>query len=166
MQVLVAERTKWLLFALWCLLWILVVAKSLQPDLQLPLGLPDKLVHFGTYALMAALVAGLSAMYRAAFWFWAALAVVMGGLLELGQGFVPSRSLELGDFLANAAGAGCGASCHLLDNCRGPAPLPTLYRPLRDCFAALPSHSSDAGDVWSRKATNDRRRASRQCRKQ
>jgi VanZ family protein len=33
----------------------------------------------------------------------------MGGLLELGQGLIPSRSLELGDFLANAAGAGCGA---------------------------------------------------------
>jgi VanZ family protein len=108
LQVLVAERTKWLLFALWCLLWILVVTKSLQPDLQLPLGLADKLVHFGTYALMAALVAGFCHV-PGRIWFWAALAVVMGGLLELGQGFVPSRSLELGDFLANAAGAGCGA---------------------------------------------------------
>jgi VanZ family protein len=108
LHVLVAERTKRLLFALWCLLWIVVVAKSLQPNLQLPLGLPDKLVHFGTCALMAALVAAFCHVPRR-IWLWAALAVVMGGLLELGQGLIPSRSLELGDFLAKAAGAGCAA---------------------------------------------------------
>jgi VanZ family protein len=44
----------------------------------------------------------------------AALGPVLGGLLEIAQAFVPGRSPELGDAIANSAGALVGAFAGML----------------------------------------------------
>ena len=59
---------------------------------------------------------------------WAAFVVLMGGLVEIGQHFVPTRSMELDDFLADSAGAACGALLALLW-------LVAVVRPLRRAAA-------------------------------
>lgn len=127
MDWLLAERTKRTLFALWCLGWAMVAVKSLQPDLQLPMSLSDKTVHFAAYAFMAAAVAGFCHAPGRIIG-WAAATVALGGLLELGQEFVPSRTADLADLAADAAGAACGALLALLW-------LFLVVRPLRPSLA-------------------------------
>jgi hypothetical protein len=51
------ERAKRTMFALWCLVWPVVLVASLRPLQQMPFGLPDKLIHFACYAAMTAAVA-------------------------------------------------------------------------------------------------------------
>ena len=96
---------------------------SLRPMPELAAGLSDKWLHFLTYAVMTAAVAGfchqLAGVLR-----WAAFAVLVGGMVEIGQHFTPARSMELGDFLADSAGAACGVLLALLW-------LVAVVRPLR-----------------------------------
>lgn len=66
----------------------------------------DKLVHAGLFAVLAVLVS-LAADRRPAWWAWAGSALY-GALTEFEQWFVPSRSMSVGDFLADAAGAAIG----------------------------------------------------------
>lgn len=109
MPILVEERTKRVLFGLWCLVWLAVLIVSLRPMPELAAGLSDKWLHFVTYAVMTAAVAGFChrpvGVLR-----WAAFAMLMGGLVELAQHFVPARSMELGDFLADIGGVACGVA--------------------------------------------------------
>lgn len=68
----------------------------------------DKLVHFCEYLLLAWLLlrsfrAERPSRLRA--WLWA---TAYGALIELIQAFLPWRSAELADALANAIGAGLG----------------------------------------------------------
>ena len=77
---------------------------SLRPLQQLPFGLSDKLIHFTGYWAMAAVVAGFCHEARGVLR-WGVFAVVVGGLVEIGQHFVPMRSMDFDDFLADAAGA-------------------------------------------------------------
>jgi VanZ family protein len=44
---------------------------------------------------------------------WAGFAVLLGGLVEVAQHFLPPRTMELGDFLADSAGAAIGAAVAL-----------------------------------------------------
>ncbi len=94
----------------------------------MPFGASDKLLHFATYAAMAAAVAGFCHGARGVLG-WAALAAVLGGAVELGQRFVPTRSADLGDFLANLGGVGSGALLALLW-------LAVVVRPLRRVAAS------------------------------
>lgn len=89
----------------------LMAAIALASHAPLPVGLPgpgDKLVHAAVFGLLAAL------------WYWArrgsdgagraastatALAVLWGALDEAHQSFVPGRTADLFDLLADAAGA-------------------------------------------------------------
>lgn len=128
MWILVDERTKRVLFGLWCLIWIGVLVGSLQPVQELPLGMSDKLVHFLCYAAMTAAIVGFCHDARGLLG-WAAFVVVMGGLVEIGQHFVPTRSMDLDDFLADAAGAAVGTLLALLW-------LVAVVRPLRRAAAA------------------------------
>lgn len=92
---------------------------SAQPQLpSLPSQVSDKHVHAATYAGLAALacramaggaMAGLTA--RAAVGAWA-VAVAYGATDEYHQSWVPGRTPDLGDWLADAAGAaGAAAAC-------------------------------------------------------
>lgn len=90
----------------------LIVVASHRPRLASPGGIPhlDKIVHFSVYGLLATLVVrngGTSAKdsnWRAALW---ALALVsaFGASDEWHQSFVPGRSVELADWLADTLGA-------------------------------------------------------------
>ncbi len=65
----------------------------------------DKLVHATLFAVQAALAA--RALREASRPWWPALvgAIAFGALTEYQQHFIPSRSMELGDFLADSTGA-------------------------------------------------------------
>lgn len=68
----------------------------------------DKIVHAGLFAVQAMLGAwALDESRRAA---WPALvgAIAFGALTEVQQQLMPSRAMELGDLLADAAGAFIG----------------------------------------------------------
>ncbi len=68
----------------------------------------DQIVHAGLFAVQAALGAwALAASRRPA---WPALVgtIVFGAVTEVQQQLMPSRAMELGDFLADAAGAAIG----------------------------------------------------------
>ena len=123
MRLLIDERTKRTMFGLWCLTWMVVLVVSLRPLQQMPLGLPDKLIHFAGYAAMTAAVATFChealGLLR-----WSAFTIVMGGLVEVAQHFAPMRSMSFDDFLADAAGAVCGLTLALLW-------LAVVVRPLR-----------------------------------
>ena len=128
MTILVAEWTKRILLGLWCLTWLVVLIVSLRPMPALAADLSDKWLHFLTYAIMTAGVAGFchrpGALLR-----WAAFAILMGGLVELAQYFVPSRTMELGDFLADLGGVAVGLALAGLW-------LAVVVRPLRRVAAA------------------------------
>ena len=121
------ERAKRTMFALWCLAWLVVLIGSFRPLQQMPFGLSDKLIHFACYAAVTAAVAtfchGAGGVLR-----WSAFTIVMGGLVEVAQHFVPMRSMSFDDFLADAAGAACGLLLALLW-------LAAVVRPLRRAVA-------------------------------
>jgi VanZ family protein len=97
------------------LMGIIFYLSSLPDPGGPPGGLSDKTVHFGTYAALAALMVRALADGRAD-------AVTAGRMLlaitaaafygvsdELHQRFVPGRSPEIADVLADAGGAAAGA---------------------------------------------------------
>ena len=108
MRILVEPRTKLVLFALWCLAWLVVLVASLRPIQELPLGMSDKLLHFLCYAGMTAAVAGFCHEVHGVLR-WAVVGIVLGGLVEVAQGRRPPRSMDLGDFLMDGAGVATGA---------------------------------------------------------
>ena len=121
------EKTKRAFFALWCVGWLVVAVKSLEPNIWLPLGLSDKAVHFSAYAVMAAAV-GTFCHVPGRILGWVGLTVAISGLLEVGQHFVPSRTMDIFDLAANASGAVCGALLALLW-------IGLVVRPLRPSLA-------------------------------
>ena len=75
-------------------------------------GLNDKVLHFSAYTLLAAvpvfgfpLRTGLPA---------AAAMILLGAILDLAQNFVPGRSFDLYDILANTLGVLIGIALGLL----------------------------------------------------
>lgn len=64
----------------------------------------DKIVHFVVYGLLATLVCRLGRGWRAAGWAWLVVAA-FGATDEWHQSFVPGRSTELLDWVADALGA-------------------------------------------------------------
>jgi len=99
----------------WALGWAWVIEVLMlwphPPNVPEPfrfIGL-DKLVHATLFGVQAALT--VRAMRGSGRPSWMALVavVVFAAGTEIGQHFVPSRSAELADFLADSAGAGIGA---------------------------------------------------------
>jgi VanZ family protein len=127
LRLLVDNRVKRALFTLWCVGWLVVFAVSLRPIEELPYGMSDKLLHLLSYAAMTAGVAGFCHERRGVLG-WAGFAVLLGGLVEVAQHFLPPRTMELGDFLANGTGAMIGAAVAL-------AWLGVVVRPLRRAAA-------------------------------
>ena len=90
-----------------------------MPSSMLPrqLGMMDKAVHFGVYAVLAGLVLVASSRQRVALksLTLTVLAVVaFGAVDEWHQRFIPGRSTELADWLADSLGAVAGAGAALL----------------------------------------------------
>jgi VanZ family protein len=71
------------------------------------LPVSDKVLHFTAYLVLATLAAWAQRGWRASIWFAAGLALLGAGL-ELAQYFVPGRSPEVADELANVLGVCCG----------------------------------------------------------
>ncbi|MBD3410041.1 MAG: teicoplanin resistance protein VanZ [Ignavibacteriales bacterium] len=95
----------------------LLVATSLPQSAAPELVFSDKLVHFGAYAGLSALLSLALAYQRK--WrrlatsplAWAAaIAILYGAFDELHQAFIPGRSCEFLDLVADALGAGVGAA--------------------------------------------------------
>ena len=129
--------------------WMLAITlASDQPKLPSPSNIPsfDKVAHFGAYGLLATLwVRAFAARWqpgRAAFLAWA-VAAAFGVSDEFHQSFVPGRSTELADWLADA----CGAAVAVLAYCFWPAYRRLLDRPLERRAAA--STEAAAGSAVS-----------------
>lgn len=77
------------------------------PRLLRSLGF-DKIVHAVLFAVQAMLGAWALAERRRSAWPALVGAIAFGALTEVQQQLMPSRAMELGDFLADAAGAVVG----------------------------------------------------------
>ncbi len=79
---------------------------AVPPSLDI-VGL-DKIVHAALFGVQAALAA--RALRTDARPWWPAFVgvVVFGAFTEFEQSFIPTRSMEMGDFLADAVGAAVG----------------------------------------------------------
>lgn len=97
--------------ALLAALLFYVSSRPVPGALAPPAGL-DKVVHFAVYAVLGAFCARAfeGAGVRAAVLWGAALASAWGVLDEVHQSFVPARSAEALDALADAAGSLAGAA--------------------------------------------------------
>jgi VanZ family protein len=122
-RLVIDERVKRTMFALWCLAWLVVLVASLRPLQQMPFGLQDEMIHFACYAATTAALATFCHEVRGLLR-WSVFTVVMGGLVEVAQHFVPARRPSFDDFLADAAGVACGLLLALLW-------LAVVVRPLR-----------------------------------
>jgi VanZ family protein len=111
--------TYWLpLVAYIALIFILSSLSSMPFDPSI--GLPDKLVHFCEYFVLAALTARAlhSLPWPGSMWLTLLLTVLivgaLGGLDEWYQSTVPNRTPELLDWVADAAGGLLGGMTYLL----------------------------------------------------
>lgn len=102
----VAARRRWRARVWPILIAGLIVAASHRPKLASPGDIPhlDKMVHFAVYGLLATLVCRNGAGWRAAAGAWLIVAA-FGATDEWHQSFVPGRSVELADWLADTLGA-------------------------------------------------------------
>jgi hypothetical protein len=82
-----------------------VIFGSLLPSVSAPVG-NDKLMHLCAYLALAVWFGGV---YRPARYPWVAAGLLaLGGGIELVQGRLSYRSMELDDMVANAAGVVAG----------------------------------------------------------
>jgi VanZ family protein len=103
---------RWGAFAVWAAtVWLLSSRSDPKRDLHWPWEVPDKLVHGLVFAVGGALAC---AAFRTGTVRSPALAAILccavwGFVDEIHQGFVPGRSTEVGDLLADVTGATAGA---------------------------------------------------------
>ena len=96
-------RSLWLVGGI--LLVLAVVIGSLAPSVRAPLG-NDKLSHLSAYLGLAIWFGGV---YRPARYPWVAAALLaLGGAIELAQGMLKYRSMEMADMVANTIGVLAG----------------------------------------------------------
>jgi VanZ family protein len=103
-------RGHWTTAVLWAVLIEALVLWPSPPSVSTDLwGLGvDKLVHATLFAVQAWLVArALAGQGRPVWPAWVG-AALFGAVTELQQHFIPSRSMELGDLLADTVGAVVG----------------------------------------------------------
>jgi len=89
---------------------------SHQSTLPVPMAFPnqDKLMHFGAYAILGALAshAFTGAGLRGALWWAIAFASAYGVSDEFHQSFVPGRSVDFFDWVADTLGAAAGTAVY------------------------------------------------------
>lgn len=107
MTYLRGESGRRVAFALWCLAWVVVAVLLLTPlDAPATPG-GDKVAHLVVFGGLAFGAIGFCRRGRTLA-ILAAVTLAGGWGLELAQGLVPSRQVELGDAVANAGGAALG----------------------------------------------------------
>lgn len=102
------ERWRWVMA--WAMVIEVLVLWPSPPDLS-PRWMGggfDKVVHASLFAVLAALAAWARDFDRRPLWPAAVGATLFGVLTEVQQHFIPSRSMELGDLLADAVGTMIG----------------------------------------------------------
>ncbi|NJD62242.1 MAG: hypothetical protein FIA93_05925 [Deltaproteobacteria bacterium] len=86
-----------------------------NPGIELPFSYADKVAHLGFYGVMGFLCAmwrrESGSTLRSAAAAGLIFAAVMGALDEIHQQWIPGRSMEFLDWVADAAGGGFGALC-------------------------------------------------------
>ena len=94
----------------------LIFAASSRPDTSaVPSAIPDKVVHFAVYALLGVLILRAVAGGRRSgiTWLGVVVSIVIATLYgitdEWHQGFVPNRTPDVMDVVADLAGASAGA---------------------------------------------------------
>ena len=94
--------------ALFWVMCVAVLAGALAPQANNPelFALADKVVHATAFAALA--FVGLLA-YPTHLLVVCALLIALGGLVEIVQGYISTRSQEWEDFLADILGVGLGA---------------------------------------------------------
>jgi VanZ family protein len=109
------RRVRLLLASAWVGLCLVVLAGSLLPGVGPSSHFPhaDKLVHFSAWALLAAFVPVLLAHWRLRLAAIAGL-FLLGGMVEIVQGFIPGRSSSLADLGANGLGVLAGVGSGVL----------------------------------------------------
>jgi VanZ family protein len=103
------------------LVWAGVIfALSGRPALPTPRLFPgfDKAAHFGAYALLGFLLARGAAASRLGPGWVLAIGLLYGASDEYHQSFVPGRSVEAGDWVADALGVAAGLWIHRKRNAR------------------------------------------------
>ncbi|HET7753857.1 MAG TPA: VanZ family protein [Anaeromyxobacteraceae bacterium] len=99
---------------------IFVISSEPQPFIAPPAWIweSDKIAHFGAYAVLGALLCraylGSGLAGSAAFWLALLTASLYGASDEWHQSFVPNRSADPADWLADSIGAALGAALFLL----------------------------------------------------
>lgn len=108
MQLLFDRRIRKTLFGLWCLAWLIIAVLMLTPLIN-PVRVPhsDLVAHFLAYACMAFGTVGFSHRGRE-LTLLAATTIAGGVALELAQGLVPSRTVDILDMAANTLGVMVG----------------------------------------------------------
>ncbi len=84
-----------------------------NPEMDVPIPYVDKIAHFGFYGVMGFLCAmwrreSNSPAMRAAL-AGAVFVAFVGGIDEIHQYWIPGRSMDIVDWIADAAGGGIGA---------------------------------------------------------
>jgi VanZ family protein len=94
----------------WALLIEALIVWPHPPEVPQPLDFSgiDKVVHSILFGTLAVLLARVLAEKARPLWIAVAVSAAYGAFTEFEQHFIPSRSMELGDFLADAAGATVG----------------------------------------------------------
>ena len=104
-----------LAFAVWSLLLIILIYLSLQPASRLrpPVAFlhSDKVYHCLYYGVLSLISRGFTRVKWQRVMIGAFL-IVLGVLLEFGQGAVPGRYFSFADMLANSAGVVGGSILH------------------------------------------------------
>ena len=101
---------RWRLPLAWALLIEVLVVWPHPPSLPQAWDVvgADKYVHASLFAVLAVLAARALAQEARPAWIALAASAAFGMFTELEQHFIPSRAMELGDFLADVTGAAVG----------------------------------------------------------
>jgi hypothetical protein len=107
------ERARLVCAGLWGLAWLVVTGLMLMPLRGVPLPGSDLVAHFLVFGAMALAAVSFSRRPQQLAWL-ALLTVALGGALEYAQSFLPQRSAEFADLVADAAGGLTGYGAALL----------------------------------------------------
>lgn len=116
MTILQKSRFRFISCLIWCLSWPAIAIALLMP---LPINFAvrsDLLAHFLLFAVMAASVIAFSRRRRQVI-LLAVLSITNGVALELAQAYVPGRTFDAADAIANIIGgiAGCLGALAVLE---------------------------------------------------